>query len=279
MNTLSRRQPELLPLRLTSTPLLASLLLAVCLPTANVSAAELIKAKDGSGYFGYKDTPKLPWCDWLVHDPDRPAPRRVEPGPAGAPVPPPADAVVLFGGQDTSAWQALGDWKVADGTLVAGDAKLATREKFGDMQLHLEWMSPANFQGPWSNQGNNGVFLMGLYEIQIFDSYNVKIYPDGACGAIYAQTPPRVEASRPPGQWQTYDIAFTAPRFAAGKLVSPARVTVFLNGILVQHHEEIRGETSHRKLSAYTQQISAGPLALGGHGCPVRFRNLWLRRL
>jgi hypothetical protein len=163
--------------------------------------------------------------------------------------------------------------------LISGNAKLATRENFGDIQLHLEWMSPADFKGPWSNQGNNGVFLMGLYEIQIFDSYHVKIYPDGACGAIYGQTPPLVEATRPPGQWQTYDIVFVAPRFAGGKLVAPARVTVHLNGILVQHDEPIHGETNHRKLPVYVQTSPTGPLAFGGHGCPIRFRNIWLRRL
>jgi hypothetical protein len=244
-----------------------------------VAGADLVKAKDGSGYFGYKDTPKLPWCEWLVHDPDRPAPKRVEPGPAAAAVTPPADAVVLFGGKDATAWLTPNDWKIEDGCLVAGDVKLTTHDQFGDIQLHLEWMSPANFNGPWSNQGNNGVFLMGRYEIQIFDSYNVKIYPDGACGAIYGQTPPRVEATRPPGQWQSYDIVFLAPRFVDGKLAKPARVTVFLNGILVHHDEEIRGDTGHRLLPTYKDKVSAGPLALGGHGCPVRFRNIWLRRL
>ncbi|MDO8544772.1 MAG: DUF1080 domain-containing protein [Opitutaceae bacterium] len=247
--------------------------------TTVAGAAELVKAKDGSGYFGYKDTPKLPWCEWLVHDPDRPAPKRVEPGPVSPSVPPPADAIILFGGADASAWQPKHDWKIDGGNLVAGNAKLTTREEFGDMQLHLEWMSPANFQGLWSNQGNNGVFLMARYEIQIFDSLNVKIYPDGACGAIYGQTPPRVEATRPPGQWQSYDIVFVAPKFADGKLVAPARVTVLLNGLLVQHDEEIRGETGHRLLPEYKQKVNGGPLALGGHGCPVRFRNIWVRRL
>ncbi|MBI5691367.1 MAG: DUF1080 domain-containing protein [Verrucomicrobia bacterium] len=252
----------------------ASLLLAASAP-----AAELIPAKNGSGYFGYKDTPKLPWCDWLVHDGDRPAPPRVLPGPSGAPVPPPADAVILFNGRDASAWQTPHDWKVEGGHLVAGDKKFSSIERFGDLQLHLEWQSPANFKGPWSNQGNNGVFLMGLYEIQIFDSHSVKIYPDGACGAIYGQTPPLVEATRPAGEWQTYDIIFRAPRFAEGKLVAPARVTVLLNGILVQDNEPIHGETGHRKLPAYTEKVSTGPVALGGHGCPIRFRNIWVRRL
>ncbi|MCE2861723.1 MAG: hypothetical protein RIR76_639 [Verrucomicrobiota bacterium] len=259
-------------------PALSLLLLA---PAAALGATspELIQARNGSGYFGYKDTPKLPWCDWLVHDPDRPAPPRVDPGPAGPSVVPPADAVVLFSGRDASAWRSPNDWKAEGGHLVSGNVKLSSREEFGDIQLHLEWQSPANFPGPWSDQGNNGVFLMGLYEIQVFDSHSVKIYPDGACGAVYGQTPPRVEAARPAGQWQSYDIIFTAPRFEGERLVTPARVTVFLNGVLVQHETEIRGETGHRRLPAYTQKRGTGPVTLGGHGCPVRFRNIWVRRL
>ena len=242
-------------------------------------AADLVYAKDGSGVYGYRDTPKLPWCQWLVHDPDRPAPKRVDPGQPGPPAPVPSDAIVLFDGKDVSKWEALGDWKVADGCLVSGNSHFATKDSFGDMQLHLEWLAPAGFEGPWYNRGNNGVMLMGRYEIQIFDSFNEKIYPDGACAAIYGQTPPLVNATRPPGQWQTYDILFTAPRFAGEKLVAPARVTLLHNGVLVQLNEEIHGETGHRVVAAYTEKTSQGPLGFGGHGCPVRFRNIWLRPL
>ena len=242
-------------------------------------AADLVYAKDGSGVYGYRDTPKLPWCQWLVHDPDRPAPKRVDPGQPAPPAPVPDDALVLFDGKDVSKWQAMGDWKVADGCLVSGNSHFATKDSFGDMQLHLEWLAPAGFEGPWYNRGNNGVMLMGRYEIQIFDSFNEKIYPDGACAAIYGQTPPLVNATRPPGQWQTYDILFTAPRFAGEKLVAPARVTLLHNGVLVQLNEEIHGETGHRVVAAYTEKTSQGPLGFGGHGCPVRFRNIWLRPL
>jgi hypothetical protein len=242
-------------------------------------AADLVHAKDGSGVYGYRDTPKLPWCQWLVHDPDRPNPRRVDPGKAGPPAPRPADAVVLFDGQDVSKWEAMGDWKVADGYLISGDSPFATKERFGSIQLHVEWMEPADFQGPWYNRGNNGVLLMGVFEIQIFDSYNEKIYPDGACGAVYGQTPPLVNASRPPGEWQVYDIVFLAPKFDGDRLVSPARVTVFQNGLLVQLNQEIYGQTGHRIVPEYKQKTSTGPLAFGGHGCPIRFRNLWLRPL
>jgi hypothetical protein len=242
-------------------------------------AAELEKAKDGSGVYGYKDTPKLPWCQWLVHDPDRPAAKRVESGKTPLPVPPPSDAVQLFSGKDASQWQALGDWKVEEGCLVSGNGHLATKQSFGDIQLHLEWMAPAGFEGPWYNRGNNGVMLMGLFEIQIFDSYNEKIYPDGACGAIYGQTPPYVNVTRAPGEWQSFDIVFTAAKFDGGKLSAPARVTVFQNGVLVLLNEEIHGETGHRIVPEYHQKTSKGPLTFGGHGCPVRFRNVWLRNL
>jgi hypothetical protein len=166
-----------------------------------------------------------------------------------------------------------------EGTLVAGDKAFATKESFGDMQLHLEWMAPAGFEGPWYNRGNNGVLLMGLFEIQIFDSYNEKLYPDGQCGAIYGQTPPLVNVTRPPGEWQSFDIIFTAARFEGDKLKAPARVTAFQNGVLVQLNEEIHGETGHRIIPEYKQKTSRGPIALGGHGCPVRFRNIWLRNL
>ncbi len=252
---------------------------AVASQVGTALASDLVYAKDGAGVYGYRDTPKLPWCQWLVHDPDRPAPKRVDPGKVGPPASVPSDAIVLFNGKDVSHWQPLKDWKVADGYLISGDSALATKESFGDIQLHVEWMEPADFEGPWYNRGNNGVLLMGLYEIQIFDSFNERIYPDGQCAAIYGQTPPLVNSSRPPGEWQTYDIMFLAPRFDGEKLLAPARVTVIHNGVLAQLDEEIHGEIGHRVLSEYKQKVSKGPLGFGGHGCPIRFRNLWLRRL
>ncbi|MEI2727216.1 MAG: DUF1080 domain-containing protein [Verrucomicrobiota bacterium] len=261
--------------------LLPAITATVCLAALTqsvVRADDLVKAKDGSGVIGYKDTPKLPWCDWLVHDPDRPAPKRISPGPAGPPAPAPADAIVLFEGKDASHWESS-DWKIADGCLISGDKLLQSKESFGSAQIHVEWMAPANFEGPWYNQGNNGVLLMGLYEIQIFDSYTQKLYPDGQAASIYGQTPPLVNVTRPPGEWQTYDIVFTAPVFEAGKLTQPARVTLFHNGVLVQLNEVIHGETGHRILPEYKTKTSKGPLAFGGHGCPVRFRNIWVRPL
>lgn len=238
----------------------------------------LVYAKDGSGVYGYKDTPRLPWCEWLVHDPDRPAPRRVDPGGAPAAAPVPADAMVLFNGKGMEKWQPS-EWKVEKGEIVAGAGSLRSKEEFGDMQLHVEWMAPADWEGPWYNRGNNGVLLMGLYEIQIFDSYNEKLYPDGQAAAVYAQTPPMVNACRKPGEWQSYDIVFTAPRWEGDRLVSPPRITMHHNGVLVHLNQEIFGETGHKVVPGKRSRASVGPLILAGHDCPVRFRNIWVRKL
>ena len=238
----------------------------------------LVYAKDGSGVFGYKNTPKLPWCEYVVHDPDRPAPKRVDPGSAPAPAPVPADAIVLFNGTDLSAWTES-QWKIDNKEIVAGNGSLVTRQHFGDVQLHVEWKAPADWQGPWDNRGNNGVMLMSLYEIQIFDSYNEKLYPDGQAAAVYAQTPPLVNACRKPGEWQSYDIFFTAPKWDGEKLITPPRITMLHNGLLVHLNQEIYGETGHKVIPRQRKQVSTGPLLLAGHNCPVRFRNIWVRKL
>ena len=184
------------------------------LVSSQLPAAELVKAKDGSGVYGYKDTPKLPWCEWVVHDADRPAPLKVKPASGDIGKQPPADAVMLFDGAGLSEWNET-YWSVKNGSLIAdGDKSPRTRKKFRDFQLHLEWKSPAGFDGPWYNQGNNGVMLHGLYEIQIFDSYNEPLYPDGQCASVYGQTPPMVNTSRPPGEWQSFDIFFTLFRWS-----------------------------------------------------------------
>lgn len=249
------------------------------LAAGSLSAADLVHAKDGSGVYGYKDTPKLPWCDYLVHDCDRPAPKRIDVGKAGPPQTAPSDAIVLLSGKDLSAWEPT-DWRVVDGCVEAvGGSTLKTKAEFGSYQLHLEWMAPATPSAEWYNRGNNGVMLMGLYEIQIFDSWTEKLYPDGQAAAVYGQTPPLVNAMRPPGEWQVFDLCFTAPVFEGDKLMQPARVTMFHNGVLVHLNTPIYGETGHRILPEYKRKVSKGPLALGGHNCPVRFRNIWLRTL
>ena len=249
-------------------------LAAIAMAIGLARAADLVNARDGSGVFGYKDTPLLPNSKYHVHDPDRPLPRRVEG--AAVVLPPPSDAAVLFDGKDASAWQGAA-WKVVEGCIEAGEGAFSTRQSFGSFQLHLEYMGPKDFKGPWYNQGNNGVLLHGLYEIQIFDSLNIKLYPDGMAGAIYGQTPPLVNACLAPGQWQSFDITLTAPVFDGDKLLQPARATVLHNGVLVQHDQPILGPTGHRILPAYAKPIASGPLVLGGHGCPVRFRNIWIR--
>ncbi len=239
---------------------------------------KLIKAKDGSGIIGYKDTPILPWCGYHVHDPDRPAPPKVMPGRPTAVVAP-SDAIVLFDGKDLSQWKPS-DWKIENGDLIAVSGNPTTNQAFGDCQLHLEWQAPDPPQGGIWDRGNNGVMLMGLFEIQIYDSYTEKLYPDGQAASVYGQTPPLVNACRKPGQWQSYDIAFLAPVFKDGSLEKPAYVTVLHNGVLVHHNQRIYGPTGHRILPRYDKPIPEKlPLSLSAHNNPVRFRNIWIRPL
>ena len=232
---------------------------------------------------GYTDTPRLPDSPYLVHDGARPQPRVVTPG--DTPGAPPSDAVVLFDGTDLSGWQRVGGgepgWKVADGAMevVPKSGSIATRKHFADMQLHLEWAAPAEVRGAGQGRGNSGIFLMGLYEIQVLDGFENPTYADGITGAIYGQFPPRVNACRPPGAWQAYDIVWEAPRFDGERLVTPAAVTVLLNGVLLHHRKMLQGPTQHRALAAYAPHAATGPLQLQDHGDPVRFRNIWCRPL
>lgn len=242
----------------------------------------LVYSKDGSGVFGYKDTPIQPWSGYHVHDPDRPAPKKVDPGdsvPSKPPRRPPSDAIVLFGGKDLSMWQPS-NWIVRDGYFETGKGVLATRQELGSYQLHLEFREPERPEDDVMNRGNNGVVLMGVFEVQIFESYNTRIYPDGQAASIYSQTPPLVNACRKPGEWQSYDIVFLAPVWENGKLTQPARITMFHNGLLVHLNQEIYGTTSHRRLpGSYPAGKTVGPICLAGHFSPVRFRNIWLRPL
>ncbi len=254
-----------------------ALVLGVCLLyAASAIAAELVKAKDGSGVVGYKDTPVLPWCGYHVHDPDRPKPPKVTPGRRGAA---PSDAIVLFDGTDLSQWE-TSNWKIEDEDLVAVSGSLRTKESFGDCQLHVEWQAPNPPVGDDWDHGNNGITLMGLFEIQVFDTYTTPLYPDGQAASVYGQTPPMVNACREPGRWQTYDIMFFAPVFDGDRLVKPAYVTVLHNGILVHHNQQIYGRTGHRIQPMYDRPIEPKrPLVLSGHNNPVRFRNIWIRPL
>ena len=165
--------------------------------------------------------------------------------------------------------------------VAAGSGDIRTRAEFGDCQIHLEWASPVEVRGDGQGRGNSGVFLMGLFEIQVLDSYRADTYADGQAGSIYGQYPPLFNASRPPGEWQSYDIAFRRPRFDdSGRLLEPARITVFHNGILVQNNEEPFGHTSWLEWDPYKGRRGArGPIALQDHDHPVRYRNVWLREL
>jgi hypothetical protein len=229
---------------------------------------------------GYSDTPQLPGQKWRVHDIARPQPNVVTPGAAGAA---PSDAVVLFDGKDLSAWksgdQAAG-WKVEGGYAeVNGSGNIETRAEFGDCQLHVEWAAPAKVESSSQGRGNSGVFLMGRYEIQVLDSFDNRTYADGSAASLYGQFPPLVNACRKPGEWQSYDIFFRAPRFEGGELVAPALVTLVHNGVVVQHAQEFLGATRHREVATYSAHPPAGPIVLQDHGNPVRYRNIWVRKL
>ena len=213
-----------------------------------------------------------------------PRPKVVDPGPAAErPAPIPADAVVLFDGHDMSAWQNGDDWKVADGVVTVGKGQIVSKQGFGDCQVHVEFRLPSPATGKGQGRGNSGVFLMGKYEIQVLDSFEdgsdgPLTYPDGQCGALYKQRPPAVNACRKPGEWQSYDILFTRPRFAAdGTLDTPGRISVVHNGIAIHSNAEILGETFWHQPPGYQQHPDALPLAIQDHGNPVQFRSIWVR--
>jgi len=229
---------------------------------------------------GYTDTPMLPDLPYRVHDPARPHPPVV--APAAQPGGPPSDAVVLFNGQDLSQWTpSRQPWKVENGyvEVAANAGDLRSKEKFGDVQLHIEWAAPAQVRGNSQNRGNSGIFLQGRYEVQVLDSSDNLTYADGQAGAIYGQWPPLANATRKPGEWQSYDIVFEAPRFEGQKLVKSAYLTVFLNGVLLHNRKEVMGPTVHRQLAKYVPQPEEDSLVLQDHQHPVRYRNIWVRRL
>lgn len=210
-----------------------------------------------------------------------PVPQKVD-APAGGM---PSDAKVLFAGTGTDAWENVKGggpigWKVVDGALVVtpGSGDIRTREAFGDVQLHLEFRTQAKPNGEGQGASNSGVFLMERYELQVLDSYRNKTYVNGQAASVYKQYPPLVNASRPPGEWQSYDVLFTAPRFAAdGRVLSPARMTAFHNGVLVQHDVALRGPTVYQGQPKYESHAAKLPLRLQDHGDPVAFRNIWIR--
>ena len=216
--------------------------------------------------------------------PPKTEPQIVTPGKSNSD--PPSDAIVLFDGRNLSRWQSADStpakWKVIAGCaeVAPGTGDIQTREQFGDVQLHIEWATPAVPKGDGQERGNSGVFLMGQYEVQVLDSYENKTYYHGQAGSVYKQYAPLVNASRKPGEWQTYDIIFRAPKFdEQGKVVDRARITVVHNGVLIQNNVEIYGITYNDRPAIYIAHPSLLPLRLQDHGNPIRYRNIWIRRL
>ena len=256
---------------------------------ADKAAPAAEKAKPKAHPTGYTDTPFLPGDKWRVHDDARPRPSVITPGdkPGAAP----SDAVVLFDGTDLSAFVmdkdgSPADWTVKDGYMevppkgsgVGGYIK--SKQEFTDIQLHVEWATPSEVQGDSQGRGNSGVFLLGAYEIQVLDSFENKSYADGQASALYGFKPPLVNACRKPGEWQSYDIIFEAPRWDdAGKLVKKAYVTVIHNGVVTHHRQEYLGPTGHKRVANYDNVLAKGPIKLQDHGNPTRFRNIWVREL
>ncbi len=207
-----------------------------------------------------------------------PEPPVVTPGTANSD--PPSDAIVLFDGKDLSKWHGGENWEIRDGYAIARKTGITSKDSFGDIQLHVEFATPEKIEGRGQGRGNSGIYLMRRYEVQILDSYNNPTYFDGMCAAIYKQQPPMVNASRKPGEWQTYDIIFTAPRFAEdGKVLKPAAVTVIHNGVCVHNHFELLGGTAWDRPPQYTKHPDREPIHIQYHGNPVRFRNIWVREL
>lgn len=221
---------------------------------------------------------------WKVHDLERPRPTVVTPGRTATDAP--SDAVILFDGRSLDGWRdddgAAARWTVRDGYMqtVPGAGAVTSARAFGDMQLHVEWATPSPPVGRGQDRGNSGVIIMGRYEVQVLDSHENTTYADGQAGSIYGQHPPLVNASRPAGEWQSYDIIFRRPRWArGGALVSPARMTVFHNGVLVQDNAELWGGTNWLQFDPYEPHADSLPITLQDHDHPVRYRNIWVRPL
>ena len=240
----------------------------------------LATAAGAAAFQGYTDTPFIPGTTWRVHDATRPQPKAIDPGDDTKA---PSDAIVLFNGTNTDEFLAgngPAKWPIEEGAMVVkGGGSHRSKRSFGDIQLHLEFATPNPPRGSDQGRGNSGVYFMGMYEVQILDSYENKTYADGGLGSMYGQYPPLVNAARKPGEWQSYDIIFHAPTFKDGAVEKKARVTVLLNGILVQDNMEYNGPSAHRSVVPYREHAAKLPFSLQDHGKPVKFRNIWVREL
>jgi len=277
-------------------PLLATLSLIAIAALAQNAAAPGGRGASGrpNNDLGYTDTPLVPGQQWHVHDPARPHPPVVTPG-ENTNWDAPSDAIILFDGKDLSHWQAATQvmptgptirpgppgWKVENGYMevVLGSGDIATKEKFGDVQLHVVFANPAVIRGNSQNRGNSGIFMQGRYETQVLDGWNNPTYADGQIGAIYGQWPPLQNPARKPGEWQTYDIVFEAPKMNGDTVVKPAYETVFLNGVLMHNHKELLGPTVHRAAAKYIAQPDEDVLLLQNHNTLVRYKYIWARKL
>ena len=259
-------------------------------PLALLGALIAASADNKPQPVGYSDTPLIPGTKWRVHDIDRPHPTKVNPGAKSGEAP--SDAIVIFDGQDTKQLYSRrkGDpsgkhpspWKIENGELLVDGGDCWTHLEFASCQLHLEWKSEPHTKGNSQKKGNGGVFFMDRYESQILDCDNNPTYADGMAGAVYGQTPPLVNAVRKAGEWQVYDIVFTAPKLQDGKVVEPARITTFLNGVCVQNNTSIMGPTLHKKATNWDGKFPAkASLRFQDHKNepPVRLRNIWVRPL
>ena len=224
---------------------------------------------------------------WAVHDNNRPQPPRIEPGEIlGSP---PSDAIILFDGTKESfkanwkheKYKRKKDWKVINGALISvkGAGDLLSKATFADCQLHIEWAAPSKIIGSGQGRGNSGIFLMGITEVQVLDNYKNPTYPDGFAGSVYGIMPPMVNALKPSGQWQTYDIIFRRPVHRDGKGLDEGYLTVFLNGVVIQDGTPLEGGGVHKDRSRSRSFPVKGPLKLQDHGNPVQFRNIWYREL
>ena len=237
---------------------------------------------------GYTTTPMIPGTPWHVHDGGRPQPSVVTPAAVFShQAPPPGDAIVLFDGTDLSKWQHGGGgaakWKIENGYMevTPKSGSLRTRDKFADFQLHIEFATPAKVEGSSQGRGNSGILFNGVYEVQVLDCYDNKTYPDGQCGALYGQSPPLVNACKQPGEWQSYDIIFESPRWGDDrKIAKKANVTVIHNGLVLHHKREFQGTTPHQANGNYHNPHAPEVfIELQDHNNPMRFRNVWLRKL
>jgi hypothetical protein len=259
-----------------------------------LSSTATFAADDKPSPIGYSDTPVIPGTQWKVHDIDRPRPEAVKPGnKLGQP---PADAIILFDGTNTDAFQSkkkddkgkeTGEiipcpWKIEKGELLVDGGDSWTKQEFASCQYHIEWKSEPHTKGNSQKKGNGGTFFMDRYECQMLDCDNNPTYADGMTGCIYGQTPPLVNAVKKAGEWQAYDIIFTAPKLDGDKVIEPAYVTTFVNGVCVQIHTKIMGPTKHKNVTDYTGNFPAkAPIRLQDHknDPPIRLRNIWIRPL